>query len=128
MPHKLTRSSPSKATPKTCNAYRISYVRCRRPRFFLVFTLSFTAYAVGWIGGYFLVRRAAGEWLGSLAGSVPTALALAVGFGVPRTMPILAAALFVANSLGYFLGSAVNAAIPRPVGMLLWGALYGVFL
>jgi hypothetical protein len=101
----------------------------RGARFFLLFTLSFIAYAVGWIAAYFLVRGTAGEWLGSLFGSVLMALILAAGFGVLRTeLARVALVLFVANSIGYFLGSAVNAAIPRPTGMLLWGVLYGVFL
>jgi hypothetical protein len=97
-------------------------------RFFLLFTLSFLAYAAGWTAAYFLLRGAAGEWLGSLLGSVVMAGALAIGFSVPRAVPRLAVVLFAANSLGYFLGSLVNNAVPRPTGMLLWGVLYGVFL
>ena len=40
----------------------------------------------------------------------------------------LAGALFVANSAGYFVGSALNDAVGGATGMLLWGAAYGLGL
>ena len=36
--------------------------------------------------------------------------------------------LFIANSVGYFLGSALNDSVGGKAGMPLWGAAYGVFL
>jgi hypothetical protein len=36
--------------------------------------------------------------------------------------------LFIANSAGYFLGSAINEYVGGPSGMLLWGVVYGLFL
>ncbi len=100
----------------------------RLPRFYLLFGLAFFAYAVGWVGAYFLLRGAVGEWVGSLAGSVLMGLVLAAGFGVARSILRLSAVLFVANSVGYFVGSALNDAIGGSVGMLLWGAVYGLCL
>ena len=102
--------------------------RWRLPRFFLLFGAAFFAYAVGWVGPYFLSPDAAGEWIGSLAGSLLMGLVLAAGLGVPRSTLNLAAVLFVANSAGYFLGSALNNAVGESTGMLLWGVAYGLFL
>src|SRR6185503_551877 len=44
------------------------------------FSLAFFAYAAGWMTSYFTLRGAAGEWLGSLAGSATLGLVLAVSF------------------------------------------------
>lgn len=102
--------------------------RWRLPRFYLLFGLTFFAYAAGWVGAYFILRGAAGEWVGSLAGSLLMGLVLAAGFGVARSALNLSAVLFVANSVGYFLGSALNDFVGGSVGMLLWGAAYGLCL
>jgi len=102
--------------------------RWRLPKFYLLFGLAFFAYAVGWTAAYFVLRGAMGEWIGSLVGSLLMGSVFAVGFGVARSAWTLSAVLFVANSIGYFLGSALNDAIGGPAGMLLWGTAYGVFL
>src|SRR5215210_7849390 len=91
--------------------------RWRLPRFYLLFGLAFFAYAAGWVGAYFALRGPAGEWLGSLAGSVLIASVLAVGLRALRSAVKLSAILFVANSVGYFLGSALNNAIGGRAGM-----------
>ena len=100
--------------------------RWRLPKFFLLFGLAFFAYAAGWVLAYFTLRNSAGEWLGSLAGSVLMALVFAAGFGSLRSTVKLSAALLVSHSLGYFLGSALNNFFGGPVGMLLWGVAYGL--
>lgn len=102
--------------------------RWRLPKFYLLFGLAFFAYAAGWIVAYFLLRNAAGEWVGSILGSVLMALVFALGFGVIRRTAQLAAILFIANSLGYFIGSMLNDYFRGSAGMLLWGAVYGLFL
>lgn len=102
--------------------------RWRLPKFYLLFGLAFFAYAAGWIGAYFNFRGVTGEWLGSLAGSVLMGAVLAAGFRAGRTILKLSAALFVTNSAGYFLGSALNNAVGGSTGMLLWGTAYGLFL
>jgi hypothetical protein len=51
-----------------------------------------------------------------------------VGFKVKKAPLRLALILFIANSVGYFVGSALNNAFPRPTGMLLWGGIYGLCL
>jgi len=102
--------------------------RWQMPRFYLLFAAAFFAYAAGWVGAYFVLRGVVGEWIGSLAGSLLMGLVLAGGFGVTRSKFSLSAILFVANSLGYFLGSALNDSIGGKPGMLLWGLIYGLCL
>jgi hypothetical protein len=102
--------------------------RWRLPRFYLLFGGAFFAYAAGWVGSYFALRGAAGEWVGSLAGSLLMGSVFAAGFGAARRALNLSAVLFVANSAGYFIGSALNGAVGGRAGMLLWGAVYGLGL
>ena len=101
--------------------------RWRLPKFFLLFGLAFFAYAAGWVIAYFTLRNTAGEWIGSLAGAILMALVFAVGFGSLRSTLKLSALLFVSNSLGYFIGSALNNSFGGRAGMLLWGVAYGLF-
>lgn len=100
----------------------------RLPRFFLLFGLAFFAYAAGWVFAYFVLRGTTGEWVGSLAGSVLMAAVFAAGFGALRSILKLSALLFVTNSIGYFLGSALNDYFSGRAGMLMWGVMYGLFL
>lgn len=100
----------------------------RLPKFYLLYGLAFFAYAVGWVGAYFILRSTTGEWVGSIAGSVLMALVFAVGFGAIRSIMQLSVILFIANSLGYFAGSALNDYVGGRGGMLLWGIVYGLCL
>src|SRR3712207_254241 len=100
--------------------------RWRLPKLYLLFGLAFFAYAAGWLGAYFTLRGAAGEWVGALVGSVMMGCVFALGFGVPRSALKLSALLFVSNAVGYFVGSALNGALGGRAGMLLWGAVYGL--
>jgi hypothetical protein len=102
--------------------------RWRLPKFYLLYGLAFLAYAVGWVAAYFILRGTRGEWVGSLAGSILMALVFAAGFKAIRFTLQFSWILFVANSIGYFLGSALNDAVGGPAGMLLWGVAYGLFL
>jgi len=102
--------------------------RWRLPKFYLLYGLAFFVYAAVWIGAYFTLRGVSGEWLGSLTGSILMALVFATGFRTIRSTLKFSAVLFVTNSLGYFLGSALNDYVAGKIGMVLWGALYGLFL
>ncbi len=102
--------------------------RWRLPRFYLLFGLAFFDYAAGWVGAYFTLGGGAGEWAGSLAGSLLMGCVFALGFGAARSALNLSAVLFVANSVGYFLGSALNDSVGGRAGMLIWGASYGLCL
>lgn len=102
--------------------------RWRLPKFYLLYGLAFFMYAVGWCVAYFMMPGKAGEWLGSLAGSVLMALVFAGGFRVMRSMLKFSVLLFITNSLGYFIGDALNTNLGGAAGMLLWGVAYGLFL
>jgi hypothetical protein len=102
--------------------------RWRLPKFYLLFGAAFFAYAVGWVAAYFTLRNVAGEWVGSLAGSILMAVIFAFGFGASRLILKLSLLLFVTNSAGYFIGSFLNDQIGGRPGMLLWGVAYGLFL
>jgi len=103
-------------------------VEGRLMRFYLLWGIAFFAYAAGWVCAYFMLRGVAGEWLGSLVGSLLMTIVFALGFGAPRLIPKLSLLLFVANSAGYFLGSALNDYVGGHPGMLLWGIIYGLLL
>jgi hypothetical protein len=100
----------------------------RMLRFYALFGAAFFSYAAGWVGAYFIIRGSFGEWLGSFLGSVLMALVIAAGFGVLRSAPVLSLLLFATNSAGYFLGSILNDTLRGKPGMLLWGAVYGLYL
>lgn len=104
----------------------------RRRRFPLLFAGAFGLYAVGWMAGYFLLRRPLGEHAAEVAASAAAsgllALALAAGLGALNRLPRLFGILFAVNTAGYFLGGALYFALGRPLGMLLWGAVYGILL
>ncbi|HEV7474355.1 MAG TPA: hypothetical protein VGN90_09910 [Pyrinomonadaceae bacterium] len=102
--------------------------RWRLPRFYLLFGFAFFVYAAGWVGAYFTLRGAVGEWVGSLVGSLLMGSVLALALGARRSTLKLSAVLFVANSIGYFRGSALNNYLGGTSGMLLWGAVYGLCL
>jgi hypothetical protein len=102
--------------------------RWRLPKFYFLFAGAFFAYSIGWIAAYFILRGPLGEWIGSLSGSVLMALVFAAAFGATRSIVKFSLLLFIANSLGYFLGSGLNNILHGPSGMLTWGILYGVFL
>jgi hypothetical protein len=100
--------------------------RWRLPKFYLLFALAFFAYAIGWMAAYFTMQSSVGEWVGSLAGSILMAVVLATGFSSIKSIPKFALLLFVSNSLGYFIGALVYNYLGRPLGMLLWGIVYGI--
>ena len=102
-------------------------VRWRLPRFYLLFGLAFFAYAAAWMAAYFGLGRSTGEVLGSVAGSILMALVFAAGFGSVKSTSKLSAVLFGANFIGYFLGAAIFDWLKNETGMLLFGAVYGLF-
>ncbi|HEV2835253.1 MAG TPA: hypothetical protein VGW58_08050 [Pyrinomonadaceae bacterium] len=102
-------------------------VRWRLPSFYILFALAFFSYAAAWMLAYFRLGRTTGEFIGSLVGSVLMAVVFAAGFRTLRSTPKVSAVLFVTNCLGYFLGAALFDYFRRPVGMLLFGVVYGLF-
>lgn len=97
-------------------------------RFYLVFAIGFFLYALGWMSAYFTMRGTAGEWAGSFVGSVLLGLTFSIGLRARDQAFLICTVLFIANSLGYFVGSALNQTRGGNTGMLLWGLAYGLFL
>ncbi len=97
-------------------------------KFYGLFSAAFLLYSVGWVAAYFLLRDGLGEGVASLLGSVLMAIAFAFGLRVLPLIVSFSLILFMANSVGYFLGLFLNAALKGRTGMLLWGAAYGFFL
>lgn len=101
----------------------------RGGRFFGLFALAFFLYSVAWVAVYFLSKGSrTGEWMASLAGSAALVLTFRVAYHASGSFFPALLRLFITHSLGYFVGSALNDAFPRPTGMLLWGGVYGVCL
>jgi hypothetical protein len=101
--------------------------RWRLPKFYLLWTVAFFVYAGAWMVAYFTLGRTIGELIGALAGSVLMALVIAAGFRTFNSFVKLSALLFVSNLLGYFLGAALFDSLSAPIGMLLFGVIYGLF-
>ncbi len=99
-----------------------------RQRFYLLFAAAFFAYALGWVCAYFVLRGTPGEWVGSAVGSFLMALVFGAGFAAIRSIVKSWILLFVTNSIGYFVGSAIYEAVAGRAGMMFWGAVYGFFL
>lgn len=91
-----------------------------------VFTVAFLLYAIGWSAAWFALRNHAGEWLGSMVGTILMTLVFARAFNVKRQTLRMLTGLFLAHSTGYFIGGILYANIPGGAGKMLWGLCYGL--
>jgi hypothetical protein len=99
----------------------------RVARLYKTFIPAFLAYAVVWCVAWIAMRDRAGEWLGSVAGSIAFAAVLALMFRNGRALLPAAIVLFILHSLGYFAGSVLyEDFMHMPRGRLVWGLLYGL--
>jgi hypothetical protein len=102
-------------------------------RFYKLFTIAFSAYAVAWTVAWMRLGGTLGGLIGLLGGTALMAFVLAYAFGEWRSLLRICAALFVSNAIGYFAGErvarALAAASTHPtVDKLVWGVCYGVGL
>jgi hypothetical protein len=100
-------------------------------RFYKLFTLAFTAYAVVWVLCWTWLRDHAGSLAGLLGGTAVMGAVFAFAFNAWRESAKVIAALFVLNTLGYFAGGKVHGMLTvhhRSVAILLWSVCYGLGL
>jgi len=112
-------------------------------RFYQLFALTFTLYAVLWIAGWISLRGNTGSMVGLLAGTAVMGGILAYTFDAKKTAWKVILALFVLNAAGYFLGGVLHEAVmkwknpalfgsvlSKPgqslLAKLLWGVSYGI--
>src|SRR5262245_4241840 len=93
--------------------------------FWLWFALAFFSYAACWMVSYFTLRRGAGEWLGSLAGSTALALVFTAVFSAWSKLLCIAATLTIARCAGDVFGEWLDHGLHGGAGVLLWGVCYG---
>jgi hypothetical protein len=100
-------------------------------RFYKLFGLSFTAYSIAWIAGWMALRGHPGSIAGLLAGTMVMACMLVAAFDALRIVVKVFLALFVLNSIGYFVGGVSEAALIKSyplIAKLSWGLFYGLGL
>lgn len=98
-------------------------------RFTGVFSAGFALYGAGWCTGWFVWKWGWGEILGTLLGATLLHVVLVSAFGRRRLFLPTLPGWWTANLAGYFLGEAAWFALNRsPVGMTLWGLIYGLCL
>jgi hypothetical protein len=100
-------------------------------RFYKVFCPAFAAYSVAWIVGWMTLRGHLGSIAGLAAGTMVMACMLVAAFDALRVVVKVFLALFVLNSVGYFVGGVSEAALIKShplAAMLSWGVFYGVGL
>lgn len=111
-------------------------------RFYAAFAPAFLVYAVVWSGFWFWLGSGAGEWFGSLLGSVTFVAILAWRIGNWTAVGRATGAFFVLHTLGYLTGGQAMALLvglakrtPPPVlaapdlltlAKLSWGLFYGL--
>lgn len=112
-------------------------------RFYKLFALSFSLYAVLWMAGWMLLRGHPGSIAGLLGGTAVMGFLLAQAFHARELLLKTISALFLLNSAGYFLGGVVEGYLlgleqfapfgtPLPkrthalMAKLLWGVFYGL--
>ena len=100
-------------------------------RFYKLFGLSFTAYSIAWIAGWLALRGHPGSIAGLFAGTMVMACMLVAAFDALRIVVKVFLALFVLNSIGYFVGGLSEAALIKSyplIAKLSWGLFYGLGL
>ena len=100
-------------------------------RFYKLFGASFAAYSVAWIAGWMSLHGHPGSVAGLLAGTTVMGWMLVTAFEARGQLLKVIGALFVLNSLGYFIGGVLEGAIyPHSAltAKLMWGVCYGLGL
>lgn len=114
-------------------------------RFYKLFSPAFAAYSVAWIAGWMLLRGHPGSIVGLLSGTAIMGIMLVAAFDAWGQVVKVILALFVLNSVGYFIGGVLETnmlampsvtvlgftlsdAAQRMVAKMQWGVWYGIGL
>jgi hypothetical protein len=114
-------------------------------RFYKLFTPAFAAYSVAWIVGWMSLRGHPGSIVGLFAGTALMGWMLAFAFDAHAQSLKIIAALFILNSIGYFVGGVIELALidlpeltiggvtlSKPTQVMMakmqWGVCYGIGL
>ena len=101
------------------------------PRFTMLFGTAFLANAVLWVAAYWRLGGHLGSLVGLLAGTAAMGGILAAAFEAKGAAVKSIAALFILNTLGYYVGWWVEMPLSkthRTAAMLLYGVFYGLGL
>jgi len=94
-------------------------------RFYKLFGITFAANSVLWIAGWMALRGHPGSVAGLFAGTAAMGWMLARAFDAKGATLKVIAALFVLNSLGYFVGGWIEAAVAEIKQFSLFGNVLG---
>jgi hypothetical protein len=100
-------------------------------RFYKLFSLAFAAYSVAWIVGWMTLHGHPGSIVGLFTGTLVMGCMLAAAFDALHAVIKVVLALFLLNSLGYFVGGFSEVALitQHPLATKLsWGVFYGLGL
>ncbi|MBL9170092.1 MAG: hypothetical protein JNN07_20325 [Verrucomicrobiales bacterium] len=90
-------------------------------RFYQLFSVAFTLYSVAWIAGWMALRGHPGSVVGLFAGTALMGWILVRAFEARGQLLRVVMALFVLNSVGYFVGGVVEGGLMRAQGMSILG-------
>lgn len=100
-------------------------------RFYKVFCPAFAAYSVAWIVGWMSLRGDPGSIAGLFFGTMVMACMLVAAFDALRAVVKVFLALFVLNTIGYYVGGVSEGMFIKQYPLyakLSWGLFYGIGL
>jgi len=98
-------------------------------RFYKLFTATFVVYSIAWIGGFMTLRGHIGGLIGLFVGTALMGWMLTRAFDAHGSLVKVVAALFIPNSVGYFVGGWIEALLYGSMPLaakLMWGVCYGL--
>lgn len=91
-------------------------------RFYKLFGIAFAVYAIAWIAGWMILRGNAGGIVGLFIGTALMGWLLATAFDARGAVFKVVAALFLLNTLGYFVGGCLEGSLMHAPHLYLFGA------
>jgi len=98
-------------------------------RFYKLFSLAFLFYVVTWVALWVAWRDESGVIAGLLGGTAIMGAIFSFAFRALGAMPKVIAALFILNTLGYYVGERIEGKLiidHSILAVLLWALCYGI--